>query len=70
MLRALAIAHARAGNDGQAALATAEFHAARGSISDARRFAENARNLLPQGTPAWIRAEDLLREIERIRPRN
>ncbi|MBB5514760.1 putative Zn-dependent protease [Rubricella aquisinus] len=70
MLRALAIAHARAGNEGQAALATAEFHAARGSVPDARRFAENARSLLPQGTPAWIRAEDLLREIERIQPRN
>lgn len=68
-LRALAIAHSRAGNPGEAALATAEFHAARGNINDAKRFAESARGLLSQGTPAWIRTEDLLRDIDRARSR-
>lgn len=59
-LRDLAIAHARAGNEGQAALATAERLALLGDFADAARLARRARDLLPAGSPGWIRADDLL----------
>ena len=65
-LRALAEAHARAGNQALAALYTAERHALGGSLPDALRFARIARDGLPNGSPGWIRATELLSTLERI----
>lgn len=60
MMRDLSIAHARAGNDGLAALAAAERLALLGAFEDAGRLADRAMNLLPRGSPGWQRADDLL----------
>ena len=59
-LRALATAHARAGNDGMAALATAERFALSGRIRDAQIHARRAEGRLARGSPGWLRAEDIL----------
>jgi predicted Zn-dependent protease len=59
MLRDLAIAHGRAGNDGLAALASAERLAMLGELRDAATLAQRAMALLPQGSPSWQRADDL-----------
>jgi predicted Zn-dependent protease len=61
MLRDLALAHARAGQPGLAAMVTAERYAVLGRMDDAEALAERAVALLPQGSPGWIRAQDVLR---------
>ncbi len=66
-LRALAEAHARAGNQPQAALYTAERFALSGSAPDAERFARIAMEGLPRGSPEWIRAQEILSVVERAR---
>jgi predicted Zn-dependent protease len=60
ILRDLSVAHARAGNDGLAALAAAERLAMVGAFEDAGRLANRAMGLLPTGSPGWQRADDLL----------
>ncbi|MEL7215682.1 MAG: hypothetical protein AAGJ96_07100, partial [Pseudomonadota bacterium] len=62
VLRARARAHATLGEDGLAALAMAQFHTARRSFAEANRFARSARENLPEGTPAWLRADDLVND--------
>ncbi len=57
--RALAIAYARKGDDGMAAVVTAERLALTGRVSDAKRQAERAKALLPTGSPGWLRADDV-----------
>lgn len=64
MLRDLALAHARAGQPGLAAMVTAERYAVLGRMDDAEALAERAAALLPQGSPGWIRAQDVLRVAE------
>ncbi|MEL7278584.1 MAG: M48 family metalloprotease [Pseudomonadota bacterium] len=64
-MRALAMAHARAGNEGYAASVTAERMVLARRFSDAERFATQAASLLPNGSPEWIRVQDLLRQIKR-----
>jgi len=59
-LRDLALAYARAGEQGMAALATAERYAMAGRIEDAILHAKRATAILPRGSPAWLRAEDIL----------
>lgn len=59
LLRDLAQAYARAGDDGMAALTTAERMAMTGSPRDAAMMARRAMDLLPQGSPGWLRADDL-----------
>ncbi|MGB0497575.1 MAG: tetratricopeptide repeat protein, partial [Rubricella sp.] len=61
-LRVLAQAHAESGEAGLAAVTTAEFHAARGNGEEAARFARRAMGLLPEGSPGWIRANELASE--------
>lgn len=61
MLRDLALAHARAGQPGLAAAVTAERYAVLGRMDDAEALATRAIGLLPQGSPGWIRAQDVLR---------
>jgi predicted Zn-dependent protease len=60
VLRDLALAEARLGNEGAAALATAERFALAGAFRDAHRQAARAAALLPEGSPGWRRAEDLI----------
>ena len=59
-LRALATAHARAGEEGMAALATAERFALTGNVRDAQLHARRAEARLAQGSPGWLRAQDIL----------
>jgi predicted Zn-dependent protease len=60
LLRDLSYAYARIGEEGKAALAAAERLAMTGQPADARRLAARAKGLLPQGSPAWLRADDIL----------
>ncbi|MEM6680210.1 MAG: M48 family metalloprotease [Pseudomonadota bacterium] len=60
MLRDLAIAYDRAGNRGMATLVTAERFALRGRVRDAQLHARRAEQVLPNGSPAWLRAQDIL----------
>jgi predicted Zn-dependent protease len=64
MLRDLALAHARAGQPGLAATVSAERYAVLGRMDDAEALANRAAGLLPQGSPGWIRAQDVLRVAE------
>lgn len=56
----LAVAYAKTGKNGMASLVTAERYALQGKLSDAQLHAKRASNLLPRGTPAWQRAQDVL----------
>lgn len=60
-LRDLATAYSRAGDIGMATLATAERLALTGNLKDAALQAKRAERLLPKGSPAWLRAQDILR---------
>lgn len=64
VLRDLALAYARSGNEAMAALATAERFALVGQPEDAYRHARRASDMLPNGSPGWIRAEDILMVAE------
>jgi len=64
LLRDLAIAHARAGQDGLAALATAERYALTGRLKDAGVLARRAEGALPTGSPGWSRAQDIVRAAD------
>ncbi|MGG7566591.1 M48 family metalloprotease [Rhodovulum sp. DZ06] len=59
VLRDLAFAYARAGEEGKAALATAERLALVGARHDAVIQARRAKSLLPEGSPEWLRADDI-----------
>ena len=60
-LRDLATAYDRAGDRGMATLATAERFALVGNFKDASRMAQRAAKLLPNGSPGWLRAQDILK---------
>ena len=57
----LSTAYQRAGNQAMAALATAERYSLIGDVKSAVTLAKRAAGLLPKGSPAWLRAQDLLR---------
>ena len=59
-LQFLALAYARTGKTGQASLATAERFALSGRIKDAAVHARRAMGTLPEGTPSWRRANDIV----------
>jgi len=59
ILRDLAQAYARAGDDANAALYTAQRLALGGETAEAARMARRAMDLLPRGSPGWLRAEDI-----------
>lgn len=65
VLRALALAHARAGDDGKAALATAERFAVSGEPREALRHARRTLDQLPVGSPGWLKADDIRAVAER-----
>jgi predicted Zn-dependent protease len=59
-LRDLATAYSRAGQQGMAALATAERYALTGRLEDAMLHARRAASAMPEGSPGWLRAQDIL----------
>ena len=60
ILRDIATAFARVGNEGQAALAIAERYALLGDLKNATLQAAKAEDLLARGSAAWQRAQDIL----------
>jgi predicted Zn-dependent protease len=58
--RFLAQAYDAKGNDGMARLAQAEAYFADGDKAQSREFAMRARERLPQNTPEWRRATDIV----------
>ncbi len=70
VLRDLALAEARMGNEGAAALATAERFVIEGKTPDAARNAIRAADLLPTGSPGWRRAQDLITMTRRVKRSN
>lgn len=60
ILRDLATAYAKAGDIGNAALATAERYALRGDMKNARIQAKRAAGALPRGSAGWQRAQDII----------
>ncbi|MEL7115888.1 MAG: peptidase M48, partial [Pseudomonadota bacterium] len=59
--------YARAGNNGMASLVTAERYALVGNLKTALVHAKRASGLLAQGSPGWIRAQDVLRAEQLLR---
>lgn len=62
--RLLAIAHGREGRVGEAALALAEQAMVEGRQPDAVQQAVRAQRLLPEGSPGWLRAQDIKIQAE------
>jgi len=62
--RLLAIAYGRLDRLDQSALASAEEALLTGRASDARLQAERASRKFPEGSPGWLRAQDIIRTAE------
>jgi predicted Zn-dependent protease len=56
----LAMAYGRKGDLAQADLAAAQAAFSRGDIITARQLASRAKTRLPVGSPAWVRADDIV----------
>lgn len=69
VVRDLAAAHAKLGNQGMASLLTAERYAMSGRIKDAGIHAKRASDQLPRGSAAWQRAQDVLSAAEAAQKR-
>ena len=67
ILRDLAVAYAKTNQPGMAAVVTAERYALQGRLKDAGIHAKRAVGLLPRGSGAWQRAQDVLLAAERLR---
>lgn len=67
ILRDLAVAYARQGNNGMASLVTAERYALQGRLKDATIHATRAEGLLPRGSGGWNRALDVLNAAKSVR---
>lgn len=65
--RLTATAYGRQGKVGLTALSLAESALARGSLAQANDQAVRAQKLLPEGSPSWLRAQDLENLVERLR---
>ena len=63
--RLSATAYGRAGKMGLSAWSLAEYSILTGRKKDARAQAARALRLLKTGTPAWLRADDIAREVKR-----
>ncbi|WP_417837759.1 M48 family metalloprotease [Tritonibacter scottomollicae] len=64
LLRDMSLAYAKTKQTGMAALVTAERYALRGRLEDAGPHAKRATGILPRGSPAWRRAQDVLIAFE------
>ncbi len=60
LLRSLALAHAKNGQNALASVATAERYLILGRPSDAALHAKRAAGALPRGSSGWLRAQDVL----------
>ncbi len=67
--RLLAIVHGRRGETGLTALALAESALARRDLTEAQIQGGRAQELLPEGSPGWLRAQDLVNRAEQLRQR-
>lgn len=67
--RLAAIAYGRKGDTGMTALALAESALARRQVGDARQQAKRAQELLPTGSPAWLRAQDVENRAQQLKNR-
>ncbi len=59
LLRDLALAHAQNGQNGMAAVATAERYLITARPEEAAQLAKRAMGALPQGSSGWLRAQDV-----------
>lgn len=66
--RLMATAYGRKGDEGMLAYSMAEEALARGDGPKARFHAERAENLLPAGSPGWIRAQDIRTQSAKAEP--
>lgn len=62
--RLLSVAYDRDGQPAMTALALAELAMGRGQSEEARRHAEHAMETLPTGSPAWLKAEDIVMQAD------
>ncbi|SHH23726.1 M48 family metalloprotease [Marivita hallyeonensis] len=60
ILRDLAVAYAKTGQNAMASLVTAERYALQGRLNDATIHAKRAEGALPRGSGPWKRAQDVL----------
>lgn len=67
--RLLAIAHGREGRVGEAALALAEQAMVENRLPDATQQAVRAQRLLAEGSPGWLRAQDIKIQADAKRKR-
>ena len=56
----LAVAYGRKGDLANADLASAQAAFSRGDIKTARQLAARAKTRFPVGSPAWVRADDIV----------
>ncbi|MBV2361009.1 M48 family metalloprotease [Thalassococcus sp. CAU 1522] len=69
ILRDLAVAYARSGQNAMASVVTAERYALQGRLDDAEIHAKRAEGALPQGSGPWQRAQDVLDAARRAKRR-
>ncbi len=69
MLRNLALAYARGGDNGMASVVTAERYALQSNFKQAEIHAKRAQRVLPRGTVGWLKADDILGAVTRIKRR-
>jgi len=67
VLRDLGLAYAQVGNNGMASVSTAERYALAGRLEDAEIHAQRALGLLPRGSSAYRRADDILAAAKRAK---
>ncbi len=67
LMRDLGSAYAQVGNNGMASAVTAERYALQGRLADAGIHARRAIGQLPEGSPGWQRAQDVLIASERAK---
>ena len=65
----LAVAYGRTGDLGRSALASAEQYLSAGDFRGAQEQAQRAQSKLAQGSPGWLRAQDIAKVAERERRR-
>ncbi len=65
--RLLGIAYGRQNRIGDASVALAEQAMIEGRLLDALQQSKRAQQLLPTGSPGWLRAQDLQQQAERER---
>ena len=67
LMRDLGAAYAQMGNTGMASTVTAERYALQGQLKNAGIHAKRAIEQLPEGSPGWQRAQDVLIAFERAK---